>query len=73
MIDDGLFNRFPKSDVVLDQHIMVGLAGNIDGRAGSITSAADSLQIRLFGCGAHGLMPQASIDPIVMAALVLQS
>ena len=33
-----------------------------------ITSAADSLQIRLFGRGAHGSMPQASIDPVVMAA-----
>ena len=35
---------------------------------GAITSAADSLQIRLFGRGAHGSMPQASIDPVVMAA-----
>ena len=35
---------------------------------GPITSAADSLQIRLFGRGAHGSMPQASIDPVVMAA-----
>jgi hippurate hydrolase len=68
MIDDGLFNRFPKPDVVLGQHVMVGPAGNIGGRAGSITSAADSLQIRLFGRGAHGSMPQASIDPVVMAA-----
>ena len=68
MIDDGLFNRFPKPDIVLGQHVMVGPAGNIGGRAGSITSAADSLQIRLFGRGAHGSMPQASIDPIVMAA-----
>ena len=68
MIDDGLFNRFPKPDVVLGQHVMVGPAGYIGGRGGTITSAADSLQIRLFGRGAHGSMPQASIDPIVMAA-----
>ena len=33
-----------------------------------MTSAGDSLQIRLFGRGAHGSMPQASIDPVVMAA-----
>lgn len=68
MIDDGLFQRFPKPDVVLGQHVMVGLAGTISGRAGVITSAGDSLQIRLFGRGAHGSMPQASIDPVVMAA-----
>ncbi len=68
MIDDGLFARFPKPDVVLGQHAMVGRAGDIGGRAGTITSAADSLQIRIFGRGAHGSMPQASIDPVVMAA-----
>lgn len=68
MIDDGLFTRFPKPDVVLGQHVMVGAAGDIGGRTGTITSAADSLQIRLFGRGAHGSMPQSSIDPVVMAA-----
>lgn len=68
MIDDGLFERFPKPEVVLGQHVMVGPAGTVAGSAGPITSAADSLQIRLFGRGAHGSMPQASIDPVVMAA-----
>jgi len=68
MIDDGLFERFPRPDVVLGQHVMVGPSGTIAGRPGAITSAADSLQIRLFGRGAHGSMPQASIDPVVMAA-----
>ena len=68
MIDDGLFKRFPKPDVVLGQHVMVGSAGVVSGRTGVITSAADSLQIRLFGRGAHGSMPEASIDPVVMAA-----
>jgi metal-dependent amidase/aminoacylase/carboxypeptidase family protein len=68
MIDDDLFKRFPKPDVVLAQHLMVGRAGHIAGSSGPITSAADSLQIRLFGRGAHGSMPQASVDPVVMAA-----
>jgi hippurate hydrolase len=68
MIDAGLFDQFPKPAVVLGQHVMVGPAGTVAGRMGAITSAADSLQIRLFGRGAHGSMPQASIDPVVMAA-----
>jgi hippurate hydrolase len=71
MIDDGLFKRFPKPDVVLGQHVMVGPAGAVGGRIGTITSAADSFQIRLFGRGAHGSMPQASIDPVLMAASVV--
>ena len=68
MIDDGLFKRFPEPVVILGQHVMVGPAGAVAGRTGAITSAADSLQIRLFGRGAHGSMPQSSIDPVVMAA-----
>lgn len=68
MFHDGLFERFPKPDVILGQHVMVGPSGTVAGRSGAITSAADSLQIRLFGRSAHGSMPQASIDPVVMAA-----
>jgi amidohydrolase len=47
---------------------MVGSSGVISYRSGVVTSAGDSLQIRMFGRGAHGSMPQASIDPVVMAA-----
>jgi amidohydrolase len=68
MIDDGLFDRFPKPDVILGQHVMPMSAGIIASRSGVVTSAADSLEIRLFGRGAHGSMPQASVDPVVMAA-----
>jgi amidohydrolase len=68
MIKDGLFDRVPKPDVILGQHVMVGSSGVVSYRPGVVTSAGDSLQIRMFGRGAHGSMPQASIDPVVMAA-----
>src|SRR5438132_4742702 len=68
MIDDGLFSRFPKPDAILGQHVMPSPAGVLQWRTGVVTSAGDSLQIRMFGRGAHGSMPQASIDPVVMAA-----
>lgn len=68
MIDEGLFTRFPKPSVILGQHVMVGSSGVISTRWGAITSAGDSFEIRMFGRGAHGSMPQSSIDPVVMAA-----
>jgi amidohydrolase len=68
MIDDGLFERFPKPDVILGQHVMPMSAGVIASQSGVVTSAGDSFQIRMFGRGAHGSMPQASVDPVVMAA-----
>jgi amidohydrolase len=71
MIDDGLFKRFPQPDVILGQHVMCMPAGVIGGRIGVTTSAADSLQIKLFGRGAHGSMPEASVDPVLMAASIV--
>ncbi len=71
MIDDGLFKRFPKPDVILGQHVMPMSAGEIASRSGVVTAAGDSFQIRVFGRGAHGSMPQASIDPVVMAASIV--
>jgi amidohydrolase len=68
MINDGLFERFPKPRVILGQHVMPGPAGDIAYRPGTTQAAADSLQIRLFGRGAHGSMPESSVDPVVMAA-----
>ena len=68
MIDDGLFDRFPKPQVILGQHVMPLAAGDIRYRPGTTQAAADSLEVRLFGRGAHGSMPESSVDPVVMAA-----
>jgi amidohydrolase len=68
MIDDGLFDRFPKPQVILGQHVMPAPAGHIGYRPGTTQAAADSLEVRLFGRGAHGSMPESSVDPVVMAA-----
>jgi len=68
MIKDHLFDRFAKPDVILAQHVMSMPAGLLACRSGIITSAGDSFEIRMFGRGAHGSMPEASVDPVVMAA-----
>ena len=60
--------RFPRPDVILGQHVMVGAAGTVQYRPGVILSAGDSLEIKLFGRGSHGSQPHTSIDPVVMAA-----
>ncbi|ANZ25314.1 amidohydrolase [Rhodococcus sp. WB1] len=68
MVDDGLFDRFPKPDVVLGQHVAPLPAGKIAGHPGPSYAGSDSLRVRLVGRGAHGPMPEASVDPIVLAA-----
>ena len=68
MIEDGMVKRFPKPEVTLGQHVMPLSAGRIGWHVGSMLSAGDSWEVKLFGRGAHGSMPQKSVDPVVMAA-----
>ncbi|VTU24212.1 putative hydrolase YxeP [Variovorax sp. PBS-H4] len=68
MVHDWDEGRFPKPDIILGQHVMVGSAGTVSYRPGVTLSAGDSLKIRLFGRGSHGSQPQTSIDPVIMAA-----
>ncbi|MFI0507293.1 amidohydrolase [Streptomyces albogriseolus] len=71
MVADGLTAASPRPDVVLAQHVLPYPAGFVGTRAGSFLAAADSLRITLHGRGAHGSMPQAAVDPVVMAAVVV--
>jgi hippurate hydrolase len=68
MMKDKMAERFPKPDIILGQHVMVGVAGTVGHRSGVILSAGDSMQVKLFGRGSHGSQPQTSIDPVIMAA-----
>ncbi|MEW9570752.1 amidohydrolase [Rhodanobacter sp. Si-c] len=68
MMDAGMAERFPQPEVILGQHVMVGEAGTVGYRSGTILSAGDSLKVKLFGRGSHGSQPQTAIDPVIMAA-----
>jgi hippurate hydrolase len=68
MVSEWGEGRFPRPDVILGQHVMVGPAGTVQYRPGVTLSAGDSLEIKLFGRGSHGSQPHTSIDPVIMAA-----
>lgn len=69
MLDDGLLTRFPRPDYALAVHDDPDLpAGVVGYHAGPILTNADALTIRIFGRGGHGAHPDATVDPIVIAA-----
>jgi amidohydrolase len=70
MLDDGLYsaNKIPKPDIVLGQHLTPNKAGVVSIRPGVFMASADTFKVTIHGRGAHGSSPQASIDPIVLAA-----
>ena len=69
MLADGLYTRFPKPDFA------VGLHDSADAEAGKILYApgyamasSTSVDLTIRGLGGHGSKPEATKDPIVVAA-----
>jgi len=71
MVESGLADLIPVPDVALGQHVMPAPAGLVGTHAGAALSAADSMRITVHGRGAHGSMPQAAVDPVVLAAMIV--
>jgi amidohydrolase len=71
MVDDRLAEVTGHVDVAFGQHVLPMPSGVVGTRPGSTLSAADSMRITVHGRGAHGSMPQASVDPVVLAAMIV--
>lgn len=71
MVDDALAQIVGHLDVALAQHVLPMAAGTLGTRGGPVLSAADSLRVTVHGRGSHGSMPQASVDPVVLAAMIV--
>ena len=71
MVEAGLSTMIPTPQVALAQHVMPLRAGRVGTHAGAALSAADSMRITVYGRGAHGSMPQAAVDPVVLAAMIV--
>ena len=72
MIQDGLFERFPRPDYCLALHVAgdqpVGTIGYTSGWA---LANVDSVDITIHGRGGHGSRPNQTIDPVIAAAHVI--
>jgi hippurate hydrolase len=72
MIDDGLYDRFGVPDFGLAFHVSAGEpAGKVMITSGLIASSADSVDITVFGIGAHGASPHKGKDPVYIAAQIV--
>ena len=71
MLAAGLAARMPRPDVALAQHVFHAPAGYVGTRQGPFLSGAETMRVVLHGRGAHGSKPEASVDPVVLAAMVV--
>ncbi len=74
MIEDGLFEKFPRPDFVLGHHVDAALeTGRIGYHSGYALANVDSVDITIRGVGGHGAYPHNTKDPIVIAAQVIMA
>ncbi|MEP4052398.1 MAG: amidohydrolase [Litorimonas sp.] len=74
MLEDGLFEKFPKPDYVLATHTSGWApAGVISYTSGYALANVDSVDITLKGVGAHGSAPHMGKDPIVLGAQIVNA
>ncbi|MEU5594277.1 amidohydrolase [Streptomyces sp. NPDC020298] len=71
MVEDGLYERFVRPDVLLGQHAAPGPAGLYPHAPGLIMSASTDVDIVVHGRGGHGSRPEATVDPVVTAAYLV--
>ena len=71
MVEDDLDAIVPRPDVAFAQHVLPGPAGHVATRSGPVLSSADSVHVTLHGRGGHGSTPQSTVDPVVLAAMVV--
>ncbi len=74
ILRDGLYERFPKPDYVIALHDSADLeAGKVGYTPGYAMASSTSVDIKIRGLGGHGARPEASKDPIVVAAQVIMA
>ncbi len=72
MLEDGLFERFPKPDYVLAFHDAAGApAGFIGYSSGYALANVDSVDVLIPGVGGHGAYPHTTKDPVVIGAHIV--
>ena len=71
MVKEGLFERFPASQVYAI-HNYPGLpAGTMAVRSGPVMAATDEVEVIVRGRGGHAAFPHLAVDPVVVAAHVI--
>jgi amidohydrolase len=68
MLQDGLWDRAPRPEIVYGQHVWPGRAGQVELTSGPAMAMADGWKVTVHGRGGHGSRPEDTIDPVVLAA-----
>ncbi len=71
MIKEGVLSN-PRVDGIIGQHVMPLIpVGKVGFRSGLYMASTDELYMTITGKGGHGAMPNLSIDPVAVMAMII--
>ena len=74
MLEDGLYERFPRPDYALAFHVAAGTPiGTVSVPLDVVSSSSDSVDIQVRGVGTHGAYPHMGVDPVLVASQIVVS
>ncbi|MGE0143435.1 MAG: M20 family metallopeptidase [Planctomycetota bacterium] len=72
MLEDGLFERYPRPDMALALHVTPDLPTDTVGwREGPAMANVESVDLVVRGRGGHGAAPHLTIDPVLIASKLI--
>jgi hippurate hydrolase len=72
MLDAGLYQKFGVPDYGIGLHSSPTIAAGQVGLGKGFTMAnTESIDIKVFGVGAHGATPHMSIDPVIIGSMIV--
>jgi len=72
MLDAGIYETFGVPDYAIGLHCSPTIpAGKVGYGKGFTMAASESVNITVYGIGAHGASPHMSVDPIVLSSLLI--
>ena len=72
MLDAGLYKKFGVPDYGIGLHSSPTIpAGQVGYGKGYTMANTESIDIKVFGVGAHGATPHMSIDPVVIGSMIV--
>ncbi len=73
MVKEGLFERFPMTQVYGMHNWPAVPEGTFMWRDGPVMAAVANIEIEVTGKGTHGAQPHMGVDPIVVSAAIVQA
>lgn len=71
LLDDGLYDRFGRPDLLLAQHAAPLPAGMVAHGVGAMTAGCVTLDVTVPGRGGHAATPHLCVDPVLLAATIV--